>query len=268
MKRTGNSGKGGKTVLTFFLCLIFFAGGAGALEIQPGELSLSAAESGQSSGRLFEMRLRFAPDGTQILDSYRIEISYDPKALEFSSGKILSDRFNGSFEMIEDDGLLSVIYLAEESDVMREETDMALLRFRTREPDFSGTTALALTNKLTGETESWSLEFASGAVAGEAVKTTASKASGRTGSSKAGSSRSGTKSSKASEEKGASSSVLMVAGSHRESNVNSGLPAALQTALLAALVVILSALVAVVVKNRKKPQNSSGKGPGNGEKTL
>ena len=117
----------------------------------------------------------FAPDGTQILDSYRIEISYDPKALEFSSGKILSDRFNGSFEMIEDDGLLSVIYLAEESDVMREETDMALLRFRTREPDFSGTTALALTNKLTGETESWSLEFASGAVAGEAVKTTASK---------------------------------------------------------------------------------------------
>ena len=44
----------------------------------------------------------------------------------------------------------------------------------------------------------------------------------------------------------------MVAGSHRESNVNSGLPAALQTALLAALVVILSALVAVVVKNRKK----------------
>lgn len=170
--------------------------------------------------------------------------------------------------MIEDDGLLSVIYLAEESDVMREETDMALLRFRTREPDFSGTTALALTNKLTGETESWSLEFASGAVAGEAVKTTAFKASGRTGSSKAGSSRSGTKSSKASEEKGASSSVLMVAGSHRESNVNSGLPAALQTALLAALVVILSALVAVVVKNRKKPQNSSGKGPGNGEKTL
>ena len=239
--------KNRKTVLALFLCLIFFAGGAGALEIQPGELSLSAAESGQSSGRLFEMRLRFAPDGTQILDSYRIEISYDPKAL---------------------DGLLSVIYLAEESDVMREETDMALLRFRTREPDFSGTTALALTNKLTGETESWSLEFASGAVAGETVKTTASKASGRTGSSKAGSSRSGTKSSKASEEKGASSSVLMVAGSHRESNVNSGLPAALQTALLAALVVILSALVAVVVKNRKKPQNSSGKGPGNGEKTL
>ena len=166
MKRTGNSGKRVKTVLALFLCLIFFAGGAGALEIQPGELSLSAAESGQSSGRLFEMRLRFAPDGTQILDSYRIEISYDPKALEFSSGKILSDRFNGSFEMIEDDGLLSVIYLAEESDVMREETDMALLRFRTREPDFSGTTALALTNKLTGETESWSLEFASGAVAG------------------------------------------------------------------------------------------------------
>ena len=121
------------------------------------------------------------------LDVYkRQEISYDPKALEFSSGKILSDRFNGSFEMIEDDGLLSVIYLAEESDVMREETDMALLRFRTREPDFSGTTALALTNKLTGETESWSLEFASGAVAGEAVKTTAFKASGRTGSSKAG----------------------------------------------------------------------------------
>ena len=78
----------------------------------------------------------FAPDGTQILDSYRIEISYDPKALEFSSGKILSDRFNGSFEMIEDDGLLSVIYLAEESDVMREETDMALLRFRTRERIF------------------------------------------------------------------------------------------------------------------------------------
>ena len=112
MKRTGNSGKRGKTVLALFLCLIFFAGGAGALEIQPGELSLSAAESGQSSGRLFEMRLRFAPDGTQILDSYRIEISYDPKALEFSSGKILSDRFNGSFEMIEDDGLLSVIYLA------------------------------------------------------------------------------------------------------------------------------------------------------------
>lgn len=58
----------------------------------------------------------------------------------------------------------------------------------------------------------------------------------------------------------------MVAGSHRESNVTSGLPAALQTALLAALVVILSALVAVVVKNRKKPWNSSGKGPGNGEK--
>lgn len=268
MKRTGNSGKGGKTVLTFFLCLIFFAGGAGALEIQPGELSLSAADNGQSSGKLFETRLRFAPDGTQILDSYRIEISYDPKTLEFSSSKILSDRFNGSFEMIEDDGLLSVIYLAEESDVMREETDMALLRFRTREPDFSGTAALALTNKLTGETESWSLEFASGAVTGEVVKTTASKASGKTGSSKAGSSRSGTKSAKASEEKGASSSVLMVAGSHRESNVTSGLPAALQTALLAALVVILSALVAVVVKNRKKPQNSSGKGPGNGEKTL
>lgn len=53
MKRTGNSGKRGKTVLALFLCLIFFAGGAGALEIQPGELSLSAAESGQSSGRLF-----------------------------------------------------------------------------------------------------------------------------------------------------------------------------------------------------------------------
>lgn len=64
---------------------------------------------------------------------------------------------------------------------MREETDMALLRFRTREPDFSGTTALALTNKLTGETESWSLEFASGAVAGEAVKTTAFKASRQNG---------------------------------------------------------------------------------------
>lgn len=87
MKRTGNSGKRGKTVLALFLCLIFFAGGAGALEIQPGELSLSAAESGQSSGRLFEMRLRFAPDGTQILDSYRIEISYDPKALEFPAVK-------------------------------------------------------------------------------------------------------------------------------------------------------------------------------------
>ncbi len=65
----------------------------------------------------------------------------------------------GRFEMIQEDGLLSVIYLAEDSDVMREETDMALLRFRTREPDFSGTTALALTNKLTGETESSSLEL-------------------------------------------------------------------------------------------------------------
>ena len=80
-----------------------------------------------------------------------------PRPWSFPAVKSYPDRFNGSFEMIEDDGLLSVIYLAEESDVMREETDMALLRFRTREPDFSGTTALALTNKLTGETESWSL---------------------------------------------------------------------------------------------------------------
>ncbi len=45
MKRTGNSGKRGKTVLALFLCLIFFAGGAGALEIQPGELSLSARKA-------------------------------------------------------------------------------------------------------------------------------------------------------------------------------------------------------------------------------
>lgn len=63
MKRTGNSGKRGKTVLALFLCLIFFAGGAGALEIQPGELSLSAAESGQSSGRLLKCGFVLRPTG-------------------------------------------------------------------------------------------------------------------------------------------------------------------------------------------------------------
>lgn len=268
MKRTGNSGKGWKTILVFFLCLIFFAGNVGALEIQPGELSLSPEKNGLTSDKLFEVQLHFTPDETRILDSYRIEIRYDPQILEFSSSKILSDRFNGTFEMIEDTGLLSVIYLAEDSDVMREELDMAILRFRTLESDFSGTTALAMTNKLTGEAESWSLEFASGAVTGTTVKTTASKASGRASSSKASSSKSGTKSSKASEKETTSSSVLMVTGTHRESNVISGLPAVLQMGLLAALVVILAALVAVVVKNRKKSQNSNGNGSENREKTL
>ena len=47
------------------------------------------------------------------------------KEMEFKN-KSIKEKVNGSFEMIEDDGLLSVIYLAEESDVMREETDMAL----------------------------------------------------------------------------------------------------------------------------------------------
>ena len=268
MKRTGHPGKKLTAFLTLLLCLVFCAGSAGALEIQPGELSLSAEESGISSGELFETRLRFTPDETRILDSYRIEISYDPKALEFSSGKILSDHFNGSFEMIEEEGLLSVIYLAEESDLMREAMDMAILRFRTREEDFSGTTALSLKNKLTGEEESWSLTFSSGALTGTTVKATSSRTSSRSGSSRSSSSKAGTKSSKASEKEEASSSVLMVAGTHRESNVKSGLPAVLQTGLLALLVIFLAAIVAVVVKNRKKSQNSDENGLENREKTL
>lgn len=253
--------------LALLCCLVLFAQTAGALEVQPGQLALEVAEEEAAPGKTFETRLRFIPDEARILDSYRLEISYDPQVLEFASRKVISDHFNGKFEMIQEGNLLSVIYLAEYDDVMREPVDMAILRFKTLDNSFSGTTALTLRNKLTGEEENWSLKFTSGDLAGSAVKTTVTKASSKTASSKASSSKSGTKSSKGAEDE-VSSSILVVGGNHRESNVQSNLPVALQTVLLAAFVVILAAIVAVVVKNRKKVQNSGEKGQQMGKRTC
>lgn len=267
MKRTGRSEKRITAVLALLCSLVFFAHSAGALEIQPGQLSLTAAGEAVP-GRIFETQLRFTPDETQILDSYRVEIGYDPQVLEFASSKVLSDRFNGKFEMIQKDSLLSVIYLAEYDDVMREPVDMAVLRFKTLDDSFSGTTALTLKNKLTGEEESLALEFTAGTLLAVGKTTVSKAASSKTSSTKAGSSKSAANSSKSSGKESASSSVLVVGGSHRESSVKSNLPVALQTVILAALVVILAAIVAVVVKNRKKPRDSDKKDPPNEEKNL
>lgn len=273
MRRTGCFGKRLTAVLALLCSLFFFAGNGAALEVQPGQLMLSAAEE-TVPGKIFEAQLRFTPDESQILDSYRVEISYDPQVLEFASSKTLSDHFNGKFEMVQKGSLLSVIYLAEYDDVMREPVDMATLRFRTLDDSFSGATALTLKNMLTGEEESLPLEFTAGTLASSGAKATASKASSskasssKAGSSKASSSKSGSNSSKSSGKEGASSSILVVGGSHRDSDVKSNLPMALQTVILAALVIILAAIVAVVVKNRKKPQDSDKKDPPNKEKNL
>lgn len=267
MKGTGCPRKRITVVLALLCCVVFFTHGAAALEVQPGQLSLSAAGEAVP-GKIFEAYLRFAPDEMQILDSYRVEINYDPRVLEFASSKVLSDHFNGKFEMIQKDSLLSVIYLAEYDDVMREPIDMAILRFKTLDDSFSGTTALTLKNKLTGEEESLTLEFTAGTLLAGGKITASKAASSKAGSAKAGSSKSSANSAKSSGKESASSSILVVGGSHRESNVKSSLPVALQTVILAALVVILAAIVAVVVKNRKKPRDSGEKDPPNEEKNL
>lgn len=247
-----------------------------ALEVHPGDLSLSFPQEELTTKKAFEIRLRFTPDESKLLDSYRVEIQYDRRVLEFSSGKILSDHFNGKFEMIETDNLLSIIYLAQYDDVMRQPVDMAALRFQTVDSAFSESTELLLKNKLTGAEESFVLTFADGAATAVSAQTASSRASSsKAASSKSASSRgnsavasSGSASSETSKEAEASSSLLILQGERRSADIIPSWTQSLQTLLLAGLIVLLAAIAAVVIKNRKNPRNSEKKAPGNDEKNL